>query len=98
MSFASHSNLQAPMDTAAKAAAAGSRGTGRRAVSSALVLLMLGGLAYWGHRTNWKLHELTAIFGSRPAVEDDWCKEHNVPESVCIECHPALVPASEDYG
>ncbi|WP_157368722.1 efflux RND transporter periplasmic adaptor subunit [Zavarzinella formosa] len=29
---------------------------------------------------------------------EDWCAAHNVPESVCVECDPTLMPAPEPRG
>lgn len=28
-----------------------------------------------------------------PGSHEDWCEEHNVPESQCTRCHPALAAA-----
>src|SRR5207244_733385 len=32
------------------------------------------------------------------AEQDDWCKEHGVPESVCVECNPEKYPRHESPG
>ena len=56
-----------------------------------LVLLALGGLAYFGHQTGWKMPHFT-VLGGTPTANDDWCSEHNVPESRCVECRPELMP------
>ena len=32
------------------------------------------------------------------AVPDDWCEEHGVPESICVECNPQDYPPRELYG
>lgn len=56
-----------------------------------LVLIGLGGAGYWGHANEWRAPKFASIFGSPPAREpEDWCAEHNVPESRCIKCHPEL--------
>jgi len=31
--------------------------------------------------------------GAKIGSHEDWCGEHNVPESLCTRCNPALVPA-----
>jgi cobalt-zinc-cadmium efflux system membrane fusion protein len=31
-------------------------------------------------------------------VKDDWCGEHGVPESACVECNPDLMPRPKGYG
>ena len=28
-----------------------------------------------------------------PGSYDDWCNEHQVPESLCTRCNPKLIPA-----
>ena len=63
-----------------------------RASPTLLVLVALGGLAYWGHRTGWILPKFSALTGNGPAAKDDWCEEHSVPESQCVECNPDLLP------
>ena len=58
---------------------------------TALFVMALGGLALTGHFTGWTLPKSSAIFGvERPP--DDWCDEHSVPESICVECNEALLP------
>lgn len=63
-----------------------------------IVFLMLGGVMYLGHHTGWKLMAASELFGEVKHEQDDWCEEHLVPESVCIECDPSLFPKSEEYG
>jgi hypothetical protein len=31
--------------------------------------------------------------GAKPGSHEDWCGEHEVPDSLCTRCNPALVPA-----
>jgi hypothetical protein len=31
--------------------------------------------------------------GVKPGSHEDWCSEHEVPESQCTRCNPALIPA-----
>ncbi|MFN4259495.1 MAG: efflux RND transporter periplasmic adaptor subunit [Gemmataceae bacterium] len=62
-----------------------------------LVLAALGGLAVWGHHTGWQLPRWPAWIGVE-AQSDDWCAEHGVPESRCVECHPELLPETPRYG
>ena len=38
------------------------------------------------------------VLGRSDPQADDWCKEHNVAESHCIECKAGLVPAEKEYG
>lgn len=30
---------------------------------------------------------------AKPGSYEDWCEEHNVPESQCTQCHPELAAA-----
>jgi cobalt-zinc-cadmium efflux system membrane fusion protein len=66
-----------------------------RAMPSFLVLVGLGLLAFWGHRTGWTMPKFSELIGSRQTDPDDWCAEHDVPESECVECNPALLPKQE---
>lgn len=58
----------------------------------------LAALAVWGHSTDWKLPKFSALIGSADSVQRDWCEEHGVPESKCVECNPDLLPKGPDYG
>ena len=56
-----------------------------------LVLVALGGVAKWGHHNGWRAPKFTSLFGATVQPDnEDWCLEHNVPESRCIKCHPEL--------
>jgi cobalt-zinc-cadmium efflux system membrane fusion protein len=68
-----------------------------RVLPSALVFLALAGLAWWGNQTGWTLPRLADLTGAIPEKED-WCEEHAVPESACIECNPGLWPRPMAYG
>lgn len=63
-----------------------------------LVLAILGGLAYWGHHTGWRLPKFSELAGKPKPVEQDWCSAHSVPESICVECNPELLPAGKKFG
>ena len=71
---------------------AGVVGTVMGYVPTVLVFAAIGGIAYWGHHTGWQAPKFSQIAGAKPvAEEEDWCVEHNVPDSRCIKCHPELV-------
>ena len=36
--------------------------------------------------------------GAKPGSHEDWCGEHDVPESLCSRCHPDLVAAFKATG
>lgn len=62
------------------------------------VMVALAGLGIYGHRTDWKLPKFSTLTGNAVAATDDWCEEHGVPESQCVECRPDLLPHGQDYG
>ena len=39
-----------------------------------------------------------AAAGARPGSHEDWCGEHQVPESLCTRCNASLVPAFQATG
>jgi cobalt-zinc-cadmium efflux system membrane fusion protein len=67
-------------------------------VPTLLVLATFGGLFYYGHHFDWKLPKFSALAGAEAAKPADWCEEHGVPESQCVECNPDLMPKGPDYG
>ena len=56
------------------------------------------GLAVWGNATEWSMPKFSALFGGKAEEAADWCDEHNVPESQCVECNKSLCPIGMDYG
>src|SRR5262249_18346503 len=47
---------------------------------------------------DWTMPKLSSLLGASADGEEEWCKEHNVPESQCIECKPSLLAKEKDYG
>ncbi|MBN9517192.1 efflux RND transporter periplasmic adaptor subunit [bacterium] len=45
-----------------------------------------------GRATDWRLPKASALRGESSQEADDWCKEHGVPESACVECRLNLLP------
>lgn len=70
----------------------------QRAIPTAVVVAVLTSLAIWGHMTDWTMPKFSTLVGGESAKVQDWCKDHNVPDSQCIECKPNLLPAVIDYG
>jgi membrane fusion protein, heavy metal efflux system len=68
-----------------------------RGIPGTLVLIGLGALAFWGHGAGWKVPKFSELTGSKQVAADDWCSEHGVPESQCVECNSTLMPRQE-YG
>ena len=69
-----------------------------RHIPTLAVTTVLVGLGLYGHYSDWKLPKFSALTGNGAAARDDWCEEHGVPESQCVECHPDLLPRGKDYG
>lgn len=69
-----------------------------QAIPTVLVLGALGGLLYWGHHTGWKLPKFSELNGEGQKEKEDWCAEHSVPESKCVECNPKLLPRPKAHG
>jgi cobalt-zinc-cadmium efflux system membrane fusion protein len=76
-------------------------GLGRRLLAGLPTLLVVAGLAvlgFWGHHTGWKLPKASDFTGRAPGAQDDWCQAHAVPESLCVECTPGLLPRGKEHG
>ncbi len=69
-----------------------------RGLPNLIVFTALAGLLFWGHHSGWKMPKFSALTGGASAAEDDWCAEHLVPESQCIECKPELFPREKSFG
>ncbi len=70
----------------------------KRVVRGAPGILMFIGLAavlYAGHHHGWKL---TKPGAAAAAASADWCNEHLVPESICVECREGLLPRLPSFG
>ena len=63
-----------------------------------VVFSLLGGVMYVGHHSGWKLPKMSELTGTATVTPDDWCAEHLVPDSECIECHPELLPKGKPFG
>lgn len=63
-------------------------------IPTLIVLAAIAGVAYWGHLTGWKAPALLSSGKDAGAKTEDWCDEHNVPDSRCIKCRPELVGAN----
>ena len=81
------------------------RGPIRRAVKlilgsigPTLVLIGFAATFYFGHRYDWKIPKFVELIRSSKPKVSDWCVEHSVPESKCVECDPTLLPKGPDYG
>jgi cobalt-zinc-cadmium efflux system membrane fusion protein len=69
-----------------------------RNAPNVVVFGLLAGVMALGHHTGWKMPKLSAILGTTPAAETEWCAEHLVPEADCIECRVELLPKPKEFG
>jgi len=67
-------------------------------VPTVIVMALLAAVGAYGHHSHWKLPRFAELIGNAQPVIADWCEEHGVPESQCVECNPDLFPAGTDYG
>ena len=67
-------------------------------IGPTLVLIGFAAVFYYGHHNDWRIPKFAALTGEVEPVVDDWCEEHAVPESICVECDPTLMPKGPDYG
>lgn len=63
-----------------------------RTLPTTAVVLLLAGLAVLGHHTGWTVPKYSELFGGGEQTAKDWCDEHTVPESMCVECNEKLLP------
>jgi membrane fusion protein, heavy metal efflux system len=73
--------------------AAFARGGLNAGVFAVLAVIFIG-----GHHFGWKLPRASELFHRSAAATDDWCEEHLVPESQCVECNENLFPRQKDFG
>jgi cobalt-zinc-cadmium efflux system membrane fusion protein len=66
-------------------------------IPTLLVFGMLGSIGWWGHHSGWTLPKFSEFQG-KVEEKDDWCAEHGVPESICIECDASLQPKPKAKG
>jgi hypothetical protein len=52
-----------------------------------------GGRETWSGTERAAAPDAHAAAGAQPGSYEDWCGEHEVPESMCTRCNPALVAA-----
>lgn len=69
-----------------------------RSIPTAIVLTVLAALGWWGHHSGWALPKFSEVTGEAAALPDDWCEEHGVPETMCVECNPDQYPKRELHG
>jgi membrane fusion protein, heavy metal efflux system len=102
MSVAPHPTPEVPHTVAGPREASTSRSRLRALVLQGLpnliVFALLGAVLLVGHRTGWKLPKASALFSSGSVAKSDWCSEHLVPSSQCVECREELMPRPKKFG
>jgi|GEM_PF-208126 len=68
------------------------------AIGPTLVLLGFAAVFYFGHKNEWRVPKFASVIGTATPEVDDWCSDHSVPASICVECNTALMPLDEDFG
>ncbi len=63
-----------------------------------LVFGLLGGVLYFGHHTGWTMPRFSELTGKPAPHAEDWCAEHLVLESECVECQTDLMPKPPEFG
>jgi membrane fusion protein, heavy metal efflux system len=69
-----------------------------RALPNVIIFGLLAAVLAFGHHSGWKMPKASELFGPRTIADADWCSEHLVPESACIECQDDLFPKAEEFG
>lgn len=69
-----------------------------QSIGPLLTLLGFVAIFVYGHRSDWKLPKFGSLIGRVDSRVDDWCEEHGVPESICVQCDASLMPKGADYG
>jgi cobalt-zinc-cadmium efflux system membrane fusion protein len=69
-----------------------------RSIPTALALAGLVGVVWAGQAAGWRPPKASALLGEERREADDWCEEHSVPESICVECDKDLLPRPPHFG
>lgn len=67
-------------------------------MATAVALAFVAGLLSIGLATGWSLPKFSDMRGVSGPDKDDWCTEHSVPESICVECKKKDAGHNKDLG
>jgi membrane fusion protein, heavy metal efflux system len=71
----------------------------RRGLPNFVVFALLAGIFFVGHHTGWALPKISELWGSAKVdAPQDWCAEHLVAESACVECNTSLTAPRPEFG
>ncbi|MFO0809041.1 MAG: efflux RND transporter periplasmic adaptor subunit [Gemmataceae bacterium] len=66
--------------------------------ATALALAFVAGVVALGRHTGWSLPKFSELRGEAGPAKDDWCGEHGVPDSICVECNKGQLPPAKERG
>ncbi|MCI0460246.1 MAG: efflux RND transporter periplasmic adaptor subunit [Gemmataceae bacterium] len=55
-------------------------------VPTLLALGLLATVGAWGYFHDWKIPKFGELLGEKEEEDKDWCEQHSVPQSICVEC------------
>ncbi len=67
-------------------------------IPTVLGLGCIAGVVFIGQKTGWNLPKFSALRGEAGPEKGDWCSEHSVPDSICVECKKECMPRGKEYG
>ena len=70
----------------------------RHILPNVAVFSLLAAVFAFGHHTGWKMPKMSELFATPAATDADWCAEHLVPESICVECKVEPLPKAKEFG
>jgi membrane fusion protein, heavy metal efflux system len=70
----------------------------RGGIPNLIAFALLAGVFYFGHHTGWKMPKLAELFTAETGAAEDWCTDHLVPASICVECREGLLPKPPEFG
>jgi cobalt-zinc-cadmium efflux system membrane fusion protein len=68
------------------------------AVPTMFALAAVAALVLVGQRTGWRMSKFSELMGNTVAEKDDWCAEHSVPDSQCVECQKGCMARGKEFG
>ncbi|MDR2345962.1 MAG: efflux RND transporter periplasmic adaptor subunit [Planctomycetaceae bacterium] len=67
-------------------------------IPNAIVFLLIAITIYIGHNTSWTMPKFSKLTGNSITTISDWCSDHLVQESKCVECKTDLLPKATEFG
>ncbi len=66
--------------------------------ATALALAFVAGVVALGRHAGWSLPKFSELRGVAGPTKADWCDEHGVPDSICVECNKDQLPPAKERG